>query len=116
MTENVHFSELLGQHDESAHAEVRSRVPVIALGLSLGLFFAVTYVLCVLFDLWLPSEAMRGVWEPLLPWFTWLNWPNFFLGLAEVFVYGWYIALVFGPIYNYACRFLQERRAGRAES
>ena len=112
MTENIHFASM-ERDNESATAEVRSRVPVVALGLSLGLFLTVTYVLCVLFDLWFPSEAMRGAWEPLLPWFTWLNWPNFFLGLIEVFAYGWYIAFIFGPIYNYACRFLHERRAER---
>jgi hypothetical protein len=36
-----------------------------------------------------------------LPWFELLNWPSFFLGLIESFGYGWYIALVFAPIYNF---------------
>ncbi len=51
-------------------------IPVIALGLSLSAFLVVSYVLCVLFDLWLPAQAMNPVWSPLLPGFTWLTWPS----------------------------------------
>ncbi len=87
-------------------ARTAPRLPVLALGASLGLFLAITYVLCVLFDLWFPAQAMNPVWAPLLPGFTWLSWPSFFLGLVESVAYGWYIALVFGPLYNFfAMRF-----------
>lgn len=78
-----------------------ARVPSVALGMGLGSFLAVTFVLCVLFDLWFPALAMHPVWAPLLPGFTWISWPSFFLGLAEAFAYGWYVALVFGPLYNF---------------
>jgi hypothetical protein len=77
-----------------------SRLPVFPLGMSLGLFFILTYVICITFDLLFPSLAMYPVWAPLLPGFTWLSWQSFLLGLVEAFGYGWYIALVFGPIYN----------------
>jgi len=77
------------------------RIPVVALGMSLGAFLALTFVLCVLFDLWFPEAAMYPLWAKLLPGFTWLSWPSFFLGLVESFAYGWYVALVFGPIFNY---------------
>lgn len=77
------------------------RIPVVALGTSLGLFFALTFVLCVLFDLWFPALAMNQVWAPLLPGFTWISWTSFFLGLVESFAYGWYIALIFGPLFNF---------------
>ena len=76
------------------------RVPVFALGMSLGLFFALTFVLCVVFDLLFPSLAMNPVWAPLLPGFVWISWSSFALGLIESVAYGWYIALVFGPLYN----------------
>lgn len=83
-----------------------ARIPVIAFGMSLGIFLAVTFVLCVLFDLWFPEAAMYETWLKLLPGFTWLTWPSFFLGLAESFAYGWYIALIFGPLFNlFASRF-----------
>lgn len=78
-----------------------ARIPVFALGTSLGLFLAITYVLCVGFDLLFPAQAMYPVWSRLLPGFTWLSWPSFFLGLVESFAYGWYVALVFGPLYNF---------------
>jgi hypothetical protein len=78
-----------------------SRIPVVPLGMSLGLFFALTFVLCVLFDLWFPALAMNPVWTPLLPGFTWISWTSFALGLVEAFAYGWYVALVFAPLYNF---------------
>ncbi len=78
-----------------------ARIPVLALGMSLGLFLALTYVLCVVFDLWFPEQAMYQTWLPLLPGVTWLTWPSFLLGLVESFAYGWYAALVFAPLYNF---------------
>lgn len=87
------------------------RVPVIALGLSLGLFLAFTFTLCVGFDLLFPGQAMYESWLRLLPGFTWLSWPSFFLGLAESFAYGWYVALIFGPLYNFFAA--RSGRAGR---
>ena len=80
------------------------RIPVVALGTSLGSFFALTFVLCVLFDLWFPALAMNPVWAPLLPGFTWISWASFLLGLIEALAYGWDIALVFGPLYNFLAR------------
>ncbi|WP_436638694.1 DUF5676 family membrane protein [Microbaculum sp. FT89] len=76
------------------------RIPVMALGMSLGLFLAITYVLCVGFDLLFPGMAMYQTWLRLLPGFTWLTWPSFFLGLVETFAYGWFVAFVFGPLFN----------------
>ena len=85
------------------------RIPVIALGMSLGLFLAITFTLCVVFDLMFPGQAMYETWLRRLPGFTWLSWPSFFLGLAESFAYGVYIALIFGPLYN-----LFAARSGKA--
>ena len=81
-----------------------SHIPVVALGMSLGSFLALTFVLCVLFDLWFPALAMNPVWAPLLPGFTWISWTSFLLGLIEALAYGWYTALVFGPLYNFFAR------------
>lgn len=76
------------------------RIPVVALGMSLGLFLAITYMICIAFDLMFPGMAMYQTWLKLLPGFTWLSWPSFLLGLVESFAYGWYVALVFGPLFN----------------
>lgn len=70
-------------------------------GLALGLFLALSFVLCVAFDLVFPGMAMYESWMKLLPGFAWLSWTSFLLGLAETFAYGIYIALVFCPLYNF---------------
>jgi len=80
--------------------QIPPKLPIVALGMSLGSFLAITYVLCVLFDLWFPALAMNPLWSKFLPGFVWLTWPSFFLGLIEAFAYGWYVALVFGPLFN----------------
>lgn len=77
-------------------------IPVLALGMSLALFFVISYVICVL--LYFLSPEMVGNHAMLtlfLPGFTLLTWPSFFLGLIESFGYGWYVALIFGPLYNF---------------
>jgi len=76
-------------------------IPIVALGMSLGLFLSLTFVLCVLFDLWFPAYAMNSAWSVLLPGFVWISWTSFAIGLVETFIYGWYVALFFGPIYNF---------------
>jgi 2TM family of unknown function (DUF5676) len=72
-------------------------------GLSLAIFFDVTFTLCVVWGILLPTVHARGVpvLEAILPGFTWLTFGSFVLGLVEVFLYGMYIALVFVPLFNY---------------
>jgi len=82
-------------------AQSAPRIPVVALGMSLGFFFVVTFVFCVAFDLLFPSMAMYEVWLKFLPGFTWLSWQSFVLGLVETFAYGWYVALIFAPLFNF---------------
>lgn len=69
-------------------------------GLATGSFLAITYVLCVAYDLAF-DQRMYEVWLKLLPGFTWLTWQSFFLGLVESFLYGIYFGLVFAPLYNF---------------
>lgn len=69
--------------------------------LSLGVFLAVIYFICVIFDLLWPVYEMRRVWSLLLPGFTWLTPSSFLLGLAESFVWGLLAGIIFVPIYNY---------------
>ncbi len=70
-------------------------------GVSVGLFLAISYVLCVVYDLLFPGHTMYQSWIRLLPGFTWLTWWSFILGLLESFLYGIYFALVFVPLYNF---------------
>jgi len=73
---------------------------------ALGLFLAVSYLLCVLYGLIVPERlhGMKAVLEGLLPAFKWLTLGGFFLGLVESFLYGVYIGVVFVPIYNFINR------------
>jgi hypothetical protein len=84
-----------------ASAETSRLIPVFRFGVALSAFFVVSFSLCVLSYLLLPELAIdHSALSLLLPGFKLLSWPSFFLGLVESFAYGWYIALVFGPIYN----------------
>lgn len=69
---------------------------------ALGLFGAVTFVLCVLYGLVVPKALhMVQFLEITLPGFRWLSAGSFVLGLVESFLYGAYAGLVFVPIYNF---------------
>jgi len=70
-------------------------------GLAIGSFFSISFVLCVIYDLIFPGAAMYEAWIRLLPGFKWISWGSFFLGVIESFLYGFYVALVFVPLYNY---------------
>ena len=74
--------------------------PILDLGWALSLFLSITYVVCVAFDLLLPRYAIYETWAGLLPGFVWLTPAGFAIGLAESFLYGLYVALVFGGLYN----------------
>ena len=91
-------------------ASSTARLPVVAFGMSLALFLSITFVLCVIFDLIFPGMAMNQTWLRLLPGFTWLTWPSFLLGLVESFAYGWYVALVFGPFFNFFANWFEKTR------
>ena len=77
-------------------------IPVLALGMGLSLFLVISYVLCVLGYLYFPSVPIEhSALALVLPGFTLLTWPSFFLGLCESFGWGWYVALIFAPLYNF---------------
>lgn len=79
-----------------------------AFGHATSLFLAITFALCVGFDLAFPSMAMYRSWQALLPGFTWISWSSFLLGLIESYGYGWFVALIWVPLYN-----VFNARAGR---
>ncbi len=71
-----------------------------AVGHASSLFLAISFVLCVGFDLLFPAHAMFQTWQRLLPGFQWISWKTFILGLIESYGYGWYFTLIWVPIYN----------------
>jgi len=78
----------------------RAHLPIMPLGWALSLFLALTYLVCIAFDLIFPAYAMYETWSGLLPGFVWLTPVGFIIGLVESFLYGWYAALIFGGLYN----------------
>ncbi|MEW5917693.1 MAG: DUF5676 family membrane protein [Gemmatimonadota bacterium] len=80
---------------------------------ALSTFTAVSFLLCVLYGALVPDSLnMHAFLEIVLPAFRWLTVGSFFLGLAESFLWGAYIGLVFVPIHNAFSR----RRSSRAAS
>lgn len=79
---------------------MNSGISLSAVGHASSLFLAITFSLCVAWDLLFPQYAMFESWRRLLPGFEWLSWPSYFLGLVESYGYGWFFALVWTPIYN----------------
>jgi hypothetical protein len=70
--------------------------------MSLSLFSLISYVICIIGYLLFPSLPINhAALSIFLPGFQLLSWPTFLLGLVESFAYGWYIALIFGPLYNF---------------
>ena len=83
----------------------KGTIPIVALGIALSAFFAISYAICILGYLLLPGLPIQHeALSIILPGFTLLSWPSFFLGLAESMLWGWYIALMFGSIYNFVAR------------
>ena len=78
-----------------------STIPLKAFGLSLSSFFAITYVLCVASGVIFPDWSMHQPWLQFFPGFEWLTVKGFAIGLAEAVAYGWYVALLFGWLYNF---------------
>ena len=77
-------------------------IPIVTLGLSLSVFFVISYVICIAGYLWLPGfPVQHAALSIFLPGFELLSWGSFCLGMAESFIWGWYIALVFGALYNF---------------
>lgn len=79
---------------------------------ALGSFLAISFVLCVLWDLILPNGwEMYPYWQGFLPGFRWISWTNFFLGFFESFLYGFYVSYVFIPLYNLFAKSAAETQA-----
>lgn len=73
--------------------------------LALGLTFAISFVVCVLWGLLLPEPVhMHQFLQIVLPGFTWISTSSAILGLIESFLFGVYFGLIYVPIYNFLNR------------
>ena len=93
---------------DAGQRDLAGCIPVASLGLAASTFLAISFAVCVVGYLLLPSLPIaHGALSMVLPGFQLLTWPSFFLGLVESAAWGWYFALVFGPLYNF---FVARRR------
>ena len=77
-------------------------ISLVSTGHALSFFLMISFLLCIAFGLLAPSEMhMHEAWAPLLPGFEWLTLSGFVFGLIGSYFYGWYIALVFVPLYRF---------------
>ena len=76
----------------------KRRIAVV--GHATSLFLVVSYILCVGFCLLFPAYPMHAAWAPLLPGFEWLTPTGFVFGLVGSYLYGWFIAIIWVPLYE----------------
>lgn len=79
---------------------MNQRISLYAVGQATGFLLAISFILCVVFDLVFPEQAMFQTWQKLLPGFVWLSWKSFIIGVIETYAYGWYFALIWVPLFN----------------
>ena len=74
---------------------------LVTFGHSISAFFVITYVLCIASGLVLPDWELHKPWLQFFPGFEWLTMRGALIGLVESYIYGWYVAVVFVPLFNF---------------
>lgn len=69
---------------------------------ALSIFLLISFLICVGFGLVMPDRFhMHEAWAPWLPGFEWLTLSGFIFGSLAAYLYGWYIAAIFVPLYRF---------------
>ena len=79
---------------------MRHGISLLAAGHASSITLAISFTLCVVFDLVFPNRAMYETWQKLLPGFEWISFKSYAIGLLESYGYGWFFTLIWVPIYN----------------
>ncbi len=90
-----------GRASGPSQSLAKTPIDISSLGWALSSFFVITYTLCIAFGVVIPDWEMHRPWLQFFPGFEWLTIQGFVIGLVEAFIYGWYVAVVFGPLYNF---------------
>ncbi len=77
------------------------RISLLAIGNTASLFLVATFSVGALFDLAPPQYAVFEFWRKLLPGFDSVSWSSFLVGAAASYLYGWYFALLWVPLYDF---------------
>ncbi len=83
---------------------MQQALSVKTVGNATSLFLAISFVLCVGLSLVYPKHLMGPALQMWLPGFVWLTGPSFLLGLIESYAYGWFIAVLWVPLYSWFAR------------
>lgn len=75
-------------------------VPIKELGWALTAFFVLSYLFCIASGVIIPDWELHQPWLQFFPGFEWLTVRGFLIGLAESVIYAWYVALLFGWLFN----------------
>lgn len=86
---------------QASPARHLGHLPLTALGLSLGCFFAISFLACLLLGLIVPDAGLHRPWLQFFPGYEWLTARGVVIGLVWTQVYAWYTALVFGSLFNF---------------
>jgi hypothetical protein len=81
--------------DSHAH-----HLSIVVVGQATSYFLAISFLFCVLLVIVTPYSAL--MWFKIPPGVAPLSWTSVLLGVIETLIYGWYFALVFVPLYNWA--------------
>jgi hypothetical protein len=81
-------------------AKAGPAIPVVPLGLSLSVFLAISFLLCAIGDL-VPWVQGFHLLNALYPNVDWTRPAMIAAGTVWAFLFGWYVALVFGSLYNF---------------
>jgi len=82
--------------NDSTH---RHAIRLVPFGLSLSIFLAITFALCAIGEL-IPGLESIHLLSVLYPGIDWTQPALLLAGVVWAFVTGWYVALVFGWLYN----------------
>ena len=75
-------------------------IVIVPLGFALSSFLAITFVLCAIGER-IPGMQKTHFLSALYPGIDWLSAPPLMLGVGGAVVLGWYVAVVFGLLYNF---------------
>jgi hypothetical protein len=88
---------------DAMHAGHRHGIPLVPLGLSLSIFLTITFALCAIGNLIPGLEGVHFL-SALYPNVDWTKPAPLIAGVIWAIFTGWYVALVFGSLYNLFCR------------